>query len=188
MAPGAQGNCFLKRALKEIKLIQKKKKKAGSTRRRRGSQLRGLECPVWAQIPRPCSAPLAFQATRKIRRKHYQPGKGRGDSSRGKSPLPEAGGETIRGGLGGCQEQACLYASTYPAALGQPPLTCMISHRASAPARVSVLGIVLHQEGKRKPTVGTMCGKRTGQRACEPSIFSDRWLLTTLWPPTPLGH
>lgn len=68
----------------------------------------------------------------------------------------------------------------------QPLLTCVISHRASAPARVSVLGIILHQEGKRKPMVA--CMEKGQERASELSVFSDRWLLIPLRPPTAFRH
>lgn len=144
--------------------------------RRKGSQLRGLECPVWAQIPRPCSAPLAFQAGRKNTDEvtalpaweggmRQQQGKG--------SPARRWRGDHLRG-----VRKMDVPASVHsPAALGQPQhtaqLTGMISHRASAPARVSVFGIILHQEGKRKPTVACMEEDRRGHLNLQSSQTDD---------------
>lgn len=129
----------------------------------RGSQLRGLECPVRAQVPRPCSVPLALGAGRKNtdeERGLAAQGRGAG-GSRGMSLRPSA----VRG-----QENRttlCPYIPTTPAPRGgSPSRTCMISHGPSAPAGVPVLGIILFQSGKRKfwylaQEIGPQCGIRT---------------------------
>lgn len=85
----------------------------------RGSQLRGLECPVRAQVPRPCSVPLALGAGRKNtdeERGLAAQGRGAG-GSRGMSLRPSA----VRG-----QENRttlCPYIPTTPAPRGGQPLT-----------------------------------------------------------------
>lgn len=69
----------------------------------------------------------------------------------------------LRGAMRG--ESGYPYASTSPTIPpfpGSPLFTCMISHRPSAPARVPVLGIVLHPEEKRKSVVPRI-NKKTGE-------------------------
>lgn len=132
----------------------------------RGSQLRGLECPVWAQLPRPCSAPLACQAGRENRGASSS-SLGRGQQgAAGESLRSDAGGEAPRAGSG-------KWVSLHPPPpqpllpQGSPSRTCMISHRPSAPSRVPVLGIILCQREKRKAVVPRR--KEDGRVASEPS-------------------
>lgn len=53
--------------------------------------------------------------------------------------------------LGRGQENGCrsLHIPHNPSFSRAALLTCMVSHRPSAPARVPVLGIILHKEEKR---------------------------------------
>lgn len=46
----------------------------------------------------------------------------------------------------------------------QLPLTCMVRHRPSAPARVPVLGIILQQEDKRKSVTSPMMNRDRNRR------------------------
>lgn len=110
---------------------------------RRGSQLRGLECPVWAPIPRPCSAPLAFRAGRKNTDEEKARAAWEGKQmAEGKSVQPDTGGRPLVRG----QEKGYPYTSIFPktpASPGQSLLTCMIGYGSSTPAGMPVLGIIL---------------------------------------------
>lgn len=146
MGPGTQGLSFLKKAPEEIKLT-KKKKMQNLQEGRKGSRLRGLECPVWAQIPHPFSAPWLLGLEEKHRRGESSSGR-KADVSRGKSLQPNAGGDATWESQ---EDQCpCLYIPTTLSLPEQPLLTCMISHRPSAPARVPVLGVILHKEENQK--------------------------------------
>ena len=61
----------------------------------------------------------------------------------------------------------CPYTPPPQLPQGSPSRTCMISHRPSAPARVPVLGIILHQDKKRKAVV-PRTEKRTGEWLTNP--------------------
>ena len=60
-----------------------------------------------------------------------------------------------------------LYPTPPQLPQGSPSRTCMISHRPSAPARVPVLGIILHQDEKRKAVV-PHTEKRMGEWLTDP--------------------
>lgn len=147
MGSGTHSLSFTKESPKGNQVDQKKKMQ-NLQEGRRGSQLRGLECPVWAPIPRPCSAPLAFRAGRKNtdEKKALAAWEGK-QMVAGESVQPDTGGRPLLRG----QENGYCYTSISPktpASPGQSLLTCMIGYRSSTPARVPVLGIILQQEEK----------------------------------------
>lgn len=147
MGSGTHSLSFTKESPKGNQVDQKKKMQ-NLQEGRRGSQLRGLECPVWAPIPRPCSAPLAFRAGRKNtdEKKALAAWEGK-QMAAGESVQPDTGGRPLPRG----QENGYCYTSISPktpASPGQSLLTCMIGYRSSTPARVPVLGIILQQEEK----------------------------------------
>lgn len=121
----------------------------------------------------------------KYRRGDSTTGLGRGDETAAGERLS---GQTLEGRpSAGGQENGCPCVCTFPGGPRAAPTHCP-THRHDKPQSLcSSQGVCFWDNPaprRKKKTYGSMHG-RGQERASEPSVFSDRWLLTPLRPPTP---